>query len=86
MLARALLVTSTTMTMDDRSPDPGADNEWIALPGLFEEWELVSSPELEMRALPLVIVQRRVLYGVYVRERVPSHDQHMSEEPRRSAA
>ena len=42
---------------------------WVALPGLFDAAELSSVPDVEVRAIPLVRVGPRILFGVYVRER-----------------
>ena len=41
---------------------------WIALPGLFEHSEIAGITDLQIRAHPLVIIGKRTLYGVYVRE------------------
>lgn len=45
---------------------------WIELPGLFDASELAGIADLQIRSHPLVMVGKRVLYGVYVREN--AHD------------
>ncbi len=69
---------------------PRLNDEWIALPGLFDESEIADSGEindLDVFAQPILQTQDRVLYGVYIRERYTAERTSSTPpEPKRNAA